>query len=202
MTLLQPGPVLADVAVEAPVDSAPRRSRRARRPVSRMYRARRIVSGILLAAVTLACVVAAVFVVVLRVGFSPVLSESMEPVFGPGDLVLTRPIPASEVAVGDVLILPIPSSDGKATGERYTHRVTAVTSKNGLPVVTTKGDNNPVVDPWTLRIDSAKVPKVVADVPQLGQLSLLARGTGLRVVLLIVVTGFALVGIKRSILDR
>lgn len=196
MTLLQDGP-----SVE-PVEPAPVPHRSAR-PVTRWYRIHRALSGILLAAVTLACVTAAVLVVVLRIGFSPVLSESMEPHFGPGDLVLTRPLTASEVKVGDVIILPIPGSDGKPTGERYTHRVVAVTTgKDGLPVVTTKGDNNPAVDPWTLRIDSAKVPHVVADVPHLGRLSLLARGTGLRLVLLVIVAGFAMVGIKRALLDR
>jgi signal peptidase I len=195
MTLLQDGP-----AVES-AEPAPRLHRTAR-PVTPWRRIRRVLSGILLATVTLACVTAAVLVVVLRVGFSPVLSESMEPQFGPGDLVLTRPLAASEVKVGDVIILPIPASDGKATGERYTHRVVAVTSRDGLPVVTTKGDNNPAVDPWTLRIDSTKVPHVVADVPHLGRLSLLARGTGLRLVLLVIVAGFAMVGIKRALLDR
>lgn len=197
MTMLDAAPAIA----EAPA-AITRRGHRASRTASRWYRARRALSGILLALVTLACVTAAVLVVVLRVGFSPVLSESMQPQFGPGDLVLTRPMDATEVAVGDVIILPIPASDGKATGERYTHRVMAVTAKDGLPVVTTKGDNNVAVDPWTLRIDSAKVPQVVADVPHLGRLSLLARGTGPRLGLLVVVAGFALVGIRRTLLDR
>lgn len=197
MTMLEDAPVITQ---ERPALAA--RTHRGARPITRWYRVHRLLSGIALAVVTVACVVAAVLVVVLRVGFSPVLSESMEPQFGPGDLVLTRPLAARDVKVGDVIILPIPASDGVATGERYTHRVVAVTSKDGLPVVTTKGDNNPAIDPWTLRIDSKKVPQVVGDVPHLGRLSLLARGTGLRLALLVVVAGFAMVGIKRALLDR
>jgi signal peptidase len=169
-------------------------------------RAIRGLSGLLLAVVALAAVAGAVVVVMMRLSFAPVLSPSMEPTFGPGDLLVTRALDAAEIKVGDVLVLPVPtggtlSGTEGAAGDRYVHRVVSVTRQNGLPVVKTKGDNNGAVDPWQLRIDSAQVPVVVADVPNVGRLSLITQGAGIRIALIVLVAGFALVGIKRALLD-
>ncbi len=177
-----------------------------RRRDLRSGRTWRALTGAVLALSAIAAVVGAILVVTLRLSFAPVLSPSMEPAFGPGDLVVTRALDAQNIKVGDVLVLPIPAN-GKltgtegASGDRYVHRVVAVTRQNGLPVVKTKGDNNGAVDPWQLRIDSTQVPQIVADVPNVGRLSLLTQGAGIRIVLILAVAGFALVGIKRALLD-
>ncbi len=137
--------------------------------------------------------------VIVCLGLDTVLSPSMEPTFGPGDLLITRAMPAAEIAVGDVLILPIPEGgsltasttvgDGAAAGDRYVHRVVAVTYRDGKPVLTTQGDNNEAVDPWQLQIDSAKVPAVVTSVPDVGKLSLVTQGAAVRITLILLVAG-------------
>jgi signal peptidase I len=196
---------MTTTAPAAPVGGL-RRARPTRQGRSWTARAARAVSGVLLAVVALTAVAGAVVVVTMRLSFAPVLSASMEPAFGPGDLLLTRALDAAEIQVGDVLVLPVPTggtltgTEG-ASGDRYVHRVVSVTRQNGLPVVKTKGDNNDAVDPWQLRIDSAKVPVVVADVPNVGRLSLITQGAGVRIALIVLVAGFALVGIKRALLD-
>ena len=170
------------------------------------HRVGRILSGLALATAAIAAVVGAILVVTLRLSFAPVLSPSMEPAFGPGDLLITRAMDAADIKVGQVLVLPVPANGRLAgtegaSGDRYVHRVISVTTQAGLPVVKTKGDNNDAVDPWQLRIDSAHVPVVVGDVANVGRLSLITQGAGVRIALILVVAGFALVGIKRALLD-
>ncbi len=170
-------------------------SRRARRwPV----RVLSVLGHVVLAVAAIAALCGAGAVVVYRLGFSPVLSPSMVPTFAAGDLIVTSPRPSSDIAVGDVLVLPIPDSPG----QRYVHRVlTVTTGADGLPVVTTKGDANPAPDPWTLSITSAKVPAVITSVPTVGSLALHTRGSALRIPLLLIVAGGVLVAVKRALLD-
>lgn len=177
-----------------------------------MRRVGRILSGTALALVALTAITAAVIVVAFRLAFAPVLSPSMEPTFGPGDLLITRALPANQIAVGDVIILPVPQGgsltastgvgEGAQAGDRYVHRVIDVSYRDGKPVVKTQGDNNPAPDPWQLQIDSAQVPEVVTAVPNVGKLSLLTQAAWVRITLILLVAGFALVGIKRALLDR
>ncbi|MFD9698751.1 signal peptidase I [Lentzea sp. NPDC059081] len=154
---------------------------------------RRVVSGVLLAALAVAAVAGAAVVVLARIGFSPVLSPSMEPGFAPGDLLVTRAVPVAELAVGDVVVLPRPD----APGERYAHRVIELTTRSGEPVVRTKGDANESADPQALRITSPTVPVAVADVPVVGRIALLGRDTGVRIALIVLIGGAVLVATRR-----
>lgn len=154
---------------------------------------------VLLAVVAVAAVAGAVLVVVLKLGFSPVLSASMSPSFEAGDLIITQPLAAADIAVGDVVVLPVPD----APGQRYVHRVTKVgIGPQGLPVVNTQGDANATADPWTLSITSPQVPSVVASVPSAGRLALHTSAAALRIPLLLLVAGGVLLAVKRSLLDR
>jgi signal peptidase I len=147
-----------------------------------LHRLWRIVSGLLLIALAVASVTAMVTVMSQHLGFAPVLSQSMEPAFHPGDLVVTKPEPAADVRVGQVIALPVPD----APGQRYVHRVISVTMKDGKPVVRTKGDANRAPESFSLRIDSPTVPRVVATVPQVGRLSVLLQGTKTRLAVMAV----------------
>jgi signal peptidase I len=142
----------------------------------------RIVTGLLLIAAAVASVTAMVTVMSQHLGFAPVLSPSMEPTFHPGDLVITRPEPATDIKVGQVVALPVPSEPG----QRYVHRIISVATKDGKPLVRTKGDANPAPEPYTLRNDSPTVPVVVTTVPQIGRLSVLLQHTTLRLVVMAV----------------
>lgn len=155
----------------------------------------RVAGGVLLAMAALAAVGGAVLVVLLHIGFSPVLSPSMSPTFDAGDLVVTRQVATGDIRVGDVVVLPRPDADG----ERYAHRVVQLDEGN---VVVTKGDNNPAADPQKLRITSADVPLVIGHVPSIGRFALLGQHVWLRIAVILLVGGCVLVGAKRLVLDR
>jgi signal peptidase I len=126
-----------------------------------------------------------------HLGFAPVLSPSMEPAFRPGDLVITRPEPAADIAVGQVLALPVPG----APGQRYVHRIISVSESDGYPVIRTKGDANATPEPFALRITSPTVPLVVATIPELGRVSVLVHHEWVRVVVLaLTIAAIALAG--------
>ncbi|HVS69063.1 MAG TPA: signal peptidase I [Mycobacteriales bacterium] len=144
-------------------------------------------TGLLLIAAALASVTAMVTVMTQHLGFAPVLSPSMVPAFHPGDLVITKPEPAADIKVGQVVALPVPD----APSQRYVHRVISVSTKDGRPLVRTKGDANPSPEPFELRIDSPTVPVVVATVPQLGRLSVVLQHSKTRLTVM-AITVFAI----------
>jgi signal peptidase I len=113
---------------------------------------------------TLAIVGAVGIAVAVQVGglqVTRVLSPSMEPTFEPGDLVIIRPIDASDLQVGDVPMLPDPD----VPQIQYVHRVMRVdASRPGEVWVVTKGDNNPGEDS-PVTIVTEQVPVVVATIP-------------------------------------
>jgi len=77
-----------------------------------------------------------------------VLSGSMGKAAPVGSLVVGRPVPPDQVAVGDVILMR-----GPAGSAPVLHRVIERTEPGGGVVVRTKGDANPVADaaPYTLR---------------------------------------------------
>ncbi|WP_051766862.1 signal peptidase I [Saccharothrix syringae] len=156
----------------------------------------RVLSGLLLVTAALGAVGAAVLVVVLHVGFAPVLSPSMSPSFEAGDLLVTRSVPTADVAVGDVVVLPRPD----APGERYAHRVISRDASGGEVVVRTKGDANPAEDPQALRIVSDTVPVAVGDLPAVGRAALLGQHAWVRVALIVLIGLAVLVAAKRALL--
>jgi signal peptidase len=96
---------------------------------------------------------------------STMLTGSMEPGIMPGDVVVTTPEPASEVAVGDVISYQIPVEDHRVE----THRVTKVIhNPDGTVAIQTKGDANENVDPWMATIEGDTVWEMQAVVPKLG----------------------------------
>lgn len=119
-----------------------------------------------------------------------VLSNSMQPMFSAGDLVIVKDSPVSAVTTGDVVVLPDPNSSNL-----FIHRIGSVDRNAGHTTVTTRGDNNPAPDAWLLDITSQTVPAYVAAIPTAGlslpvlpaatsQL-LLAAGLGIITVLLV-----------------
>ncbi len=145
----------------------------------------------LLIAAMAASLTAMVTVMTQHLAFAPVLSPSMEPTFQPGDLVVTKPEPARDIKVGQILALPVPHSPG----QHYVHRVISVTTKDGRPLVQTKGDANLTPEPFRLRINSSTVPRVVAVVPYAGRLSLVLQHSKTRLaVMAITVTAILLAG--------
>ncbi|MFD2707104.1 signal peptidase I [Salibacterium lacus] len=75
-------------------------------------------------------------------GYHPltVLSNSMEPAFSAGDMILTKQTDPGAIQSGDVI------SFYNEEREVITHRVIETTEKEGQPAFVTQGDNNNVKD--------------------------------------------------------
>ncbi|MGJ0119637.1 signal peptidase I [Williamsia sp. MIQD14] len=107
------------------------------------------------------CVLAAVAGVAF--GLSPLVfrTGSMAPTIGVGDVAIAQSVPASGVAVGDIVSVTRPD------GERVTHRVASIDARVGnSTTMTLRGDANNVADaaPYTV----TSVDRVLFDVPKLG----------------------------------
>ena len=121
-----------------------------------------------------------------------VMSGSMEPSIHVGGIVGVRPVPASELQVGDVITFVNTSSPDIP----ITHRIVDLENRAGQTVITTKGDANDTVDAVTTTPNRA-VGRVEFTAPWLGYLmvwlaSPLAKGA----ILAISVIGFALPSIR------
>ncbi len=89
-------------------------------------------------------------------GFAIVQTTSMLPTLKPGDLVLIEPVEPSEVKPGDIIAYNLVAYDIAPDGtpmdlrptRLITHRVIKVINIGGRVYFKTKGDNNPMPDPW------------------------------------------------------
>lgn len=106
-----------------------------------------------------------------------VLSGSMRPTFSPGDMVIVRPEPVSDVRVGQVVSYQVP------TGARQveTHRVVRILQGGAHPVIQTQGDANNWRDPWTAKLEGRTAWQLTAVIPRLGYLVNFLRGPALRI---------------------
>lgn len=150
--------------VRTPVGGA-RTPAPAGRTIPVLRRIGRIVVSLLLVGSALVFLLLAVGPHVLGYRTATMLTGSMAPGIMPGDVVVTVPSPASEVAVGDVISYRIPIEDQRVE----THRVTEVTrGPDGRVSVQTKGDANENIDPWVATIEGDTVWQVKGVVPGLG----------------------------------
>jgi signal peptidase len=124
----------------------------------------------LLAGTGVCCGLAAV-TLSLHLGFRPVLTGSMRPTYGPGALLVTRPVPVSSVRPGMIVVFDPPGEHAE-----FAHRVATVSGPAAHPIITTKGDANPGPDPWHARLTSGSIPEVVVAVPWMGRLLVGLRG--------------------------
>ena len=98
-------------------------------------------------------------------GISPILTGSMQPVANPGDVFITRLVPASSLKVGDIIAI-----NNQITGTYYSHRINEIRLQSGAVRIITKGDANPNVDlePF-LASPEALVSKEVSVLPYIGR---------------------------------
>ena len=94
-----------------------------------------------------------------------VVSGSMQPALPLGSLVLVVPRDADAVRVGDVITFSPPADDTRTV----THRVVDVQRTGEGVQVHTRGDANPVADPWTLHFPTGRTWVVVAEAPWAGR---------------------------------
>ena len=108
----------------------------------------------------------------LAAGHRPytVLSGSMEPAIGTGDVVVVKRMAPAEAAVGDVVTF----SDPKRSGRLITHRVRSAHARGDQIDFVTKGDANNVVERWRVA-RSGVISRVQYRVPEVGRLALWTR---------------------------
>lgn len=102
-----------------------------------------------------------------------VLSGSMEPAIGTGDIVVVARISTREARVGDVVTF----SDPKSSGRLITHRVRSARRRGRKMDFVTKGDANNAVERWRVSADGV-ISRVRYRVPEVGRLALLTRTRG------------------------
>jgi signal peptidase I len=98
-------------------------------------------------------------------GFSPILTGSMQPSANPGDLFITRLVPASSLQVGDIIAI-----NNQITGTYYSHRIHEMRMVNGALRIITKGDSNESPDREPFMVSPvSEVSKAIKVVPSIGQ---------------------------------
>lgn len=102
-----------------------------------------------------------------------VLSDSMNPTFKKGDLIIVnalKPEEKSKLAVGDIITYAVDlNNDGKA--ETNTHKIVSIREDGGYVYYTTKGDNNetnPLNDDYEVRYDQVQGVYSGSKIPGLG----------------------------------
>jgi signal peptidase len=100
-----------------------------------------------------------------------IVSGSMTGTYDRGSLVLDEVVPVGELKVGDVITYTPPAGD-----HLITHRIAWIgRDPSGARSYRTKGDANPVADPWTFRLDRPTQARVAVGVPYAGY-ALMALG--------------------------
>lgn len=161
----------------------------AERPSGRAVRGLRTVRAFVLSAL-LGAVVATllVFLASMPLGFRSltVMSGSMEPTLGVGDVVIERQVAPLDVRVGDIVTFRDPNEQSTL----ITHRVRSVKVHDGTVDVVTKGDANNTVEHWSIPVDG-QLGLVVVHVPKIGYALVWASGRTGRIAL-IAIPGVAL----------
>ena len=90
---------------------------------------------------------------------------SMEPAISMGTAVVVDPVAPTAIRVGDVVSL----RTGTNLQAIFTHRVTRIVERDGIPWVETKGDANPAADPSITSTEHV-IGRVSATIPYAGYL--------------------------------
>jgi signal peptidase len=115
-------------------------------------------------------------------GFRPftVMSGSMRPALGVGDVVVTRPVLARDVRVGDVITFP--DSERK---ELVTHRVRAIHIARSQASIVTRGDSNDASEEWAVDANG-HVGRVAYHLPLVGYALAWTHGRNARLLLVVI----------------
>jgi signal peptidase I len=96
-----------------------------------------------------------------------IVSGSMTGTYDRGSLVLDEVVPVADLESGDVITYLPPR--GAGPDHLITHRIASIRrDATGARVYRTKGDANPVADPWTFTLGQPTQARVRAGVPYVG----------------------------------
>jgi signal peptidase len=136
-------------------------------------------------------VLVAAYVALLVLGLEPMVmvTGSMAKTIPVGSLVVDKTVPPSSLRVGDVISFRKPLGSAGIDS----HRIIEIQRSNGHVVYRTKGDSNPVADPWAIVYErNMQAHRVVFHAPYLGYALLFAHSS-IGVVLLVAYVCFSLV---------
>jgi signal peptidase len=108
-----------------------------------------------------------------------VLSGSMEPVLGTGDISVVRSIAPLDARPGDIVTFRDPDNSERL----ITHRVRDMRVQDASVLFVTRGDANNVSERWTVPA-GGEIGRVVYRIPELGWVLMYARSKGLFIILL------------------
>ncbi|MFC3964959.1 signal peptidase I [Nocardia jiangsuensis] len=130
-----------------------------------------------------------------------ILTGSMEPRYSPGTLVVVRPLPAEDLAVGTPITYQVRSGDPHVV----THRIVSLRrSPDGRYGFVTRGDANQVDDEGIVRTEQIR-GAVWYSIPYLGYLNNWFSGpkrTNTITVLIVLLAGYAIYAIATDTRDR
>jgi signal peptidase len=95
-----------------------------------------------------------------------IVSGSMTGTYDRGSLVFDEVVPTASLRVGDVITYTPPPASG--VDHLVTHRIAAIHTSGGVREYRTKGDANPVADPWRFRLAEPGQARVRFSVPDVG----------------------------------
>ena len=158
----------------------------------------RLASG---AALAVAAIAALLVLAPALIGWEryAIVSGSMTGTYDEGSLVLAEVVPVADLRVGDVITYTPPAGD-----HLVTHRISWIGRDDaGKRIFRTKGDANPIADPWTFRLDQSTQARVRTGVPYAGHAlaALGRRDVRLAVIALpaLLIAGFSLAGLWRRL---
>lgn len=157
----------------------------------RLRKAGRTVAAVLLVVAVAVVAVVAVPGVIGAEGSFVVLTGSMEPHIGAGDVVVVRSVPPEKTEEGDVITFHSADDIGTGGTDRVTHRVIEKTRTGDGVVYRTKGDANEDPDPSPVHHDEV-VGEVWFHLPNVGHAILFVQRP-IAQVLFTVVPGLILV---------
>jgi signal peptidase len=124
------------------------------------------------------------------------LTGSMAPGIEPGDVVVDTSEPVSAVAVGQIITYHIPVEDHRVESHRV---VWMGHDSTGHVLIKTKGDANPIADPWTARLGDGPVWRVRGVVPLAGKAIRTLREPLVHTALMLVLPGVLVIGLLVAI---
>jgi signal peptidase I len=131
-----------------------------------------------------------------------IVSGSMTGTYDRGSLVFDEVVPTASLKVGDVITYKPPAGSGPEG--LVTHRIVAIGKepKTGARVYRTKGDANPVRDPWRFTLPDKSQARVVASVPKIGFMLGALAERNIRMLIVgfpaLLIAIFAMVGLWRD----
>jgi signal peptidase len=148
---------------------------------SRLHR----VAGALLLVCTALAVLAILGTALNWCRIDVVLSGSMAPTMGPGDVILAVSEPDSQVSVGQVLAFHPPTDPNIVV----VHRVIQVIRQGSKVEIRTEGDYNNAPDTWTAVLEGTSAWRVSWVLPSAGYLAIWATYPWIHLLALLLVIG-------------